>query len=143
MVGVSRDPHTGAVSIPIYQSSTFKQDGVGNFKYEYGRTGNPTREALEKLIADIEVGARGLAFGSGMAAITAVVQLFSTGDHLLLTDDVYGGTFRVMTKVFNRFGIEVTFVDTTDLDDVKAAIRPNTKAIFLETPTNPLLKITI
>ena len=119
MVGVSRDPYTGAVSIPIYQASTFKQDGVGNFKYEYGRTGNPTREALEKLIADIEFGARGLAFGSGMAAITAVVQLFSTGDHLILTDDVYGGTFRVMTKVFNRFGIEVSFVDTTNLAVVK------------------------
>ncbi len=140
--GVSRDPYTGAVSIPIYQASTFKQDGVGNFKYEYGRTGNPTREALEKLIADIEFGARGLAFGSGMAAITAVVQLFSSGDHLILTDDVYGGTFRVMTKVFNRFGIEVSFVDTTKLAVVNAAIKPNTKAIFLETPTNPLLKVT-
>ncbi|MBS4206404.1 bifunctional cystathionine gamma-lyase/homocysteine desulfhydrase [Lederbergia citrea] len=140
--GVSRDPYTGAVSIPIYQASTFKQDGVGNFKYEYARTGNPTREALEKLIADIEGGKRGFAFGSGMAAITAVVQLFSSGDHLILTDDVYGGTFRVMTKVFNRFGIDVTFVDTTDLNKVKEAILPNTKAIYIETPTNPLLKIT-
>ncbi|MBS4201467.1 bifunctional cystathionine gamma-lyase/homocysteine desulfhydrase [Bacillus sp. FJAT-49732] len=140
--GVGRDPYTGAVSIPIYQASTFKQDGVGNFKYEYARTGNPTREALEKLIADIEGGVRGLAFGSGMAAITAVVQLFSAGDHLILTDDVYGGTFRVMTKVFNRFGIDVSFVDTTDLDKVEKAILPNTKAIYIETPTNPLLKIT-
>ncbi|WP_150283673.1 bifunctional cystathionine gamma-lyase/homocysteine desulfhydrase [Rummeliibacillus sp. TYF-LIM-RU47] len=140
--GISSDPYTGAVSIPIYQSSTFKQDGVGNFTYEYARTGNPTREALEKLIADIEGGARGFAFGSGMAAITAVVHLFSSGDHLILTDDVYGGSFRVMTKVFNRFGIEVSFVDTTDLDAVKSEIRPETKAIFVETPTNPLLKVT-
>jgi len=140
--GVGRDPYTGAVSIPIYQASTFKQDGVGNFKYEYARTGNPTREALEKLIADIEGGSRGFAFGSGMAAITAVVQLFSAGDHLILTDDVYGGTFRVMTKVFNRFGVDVSFVDTTDLDKVERAILPNTKAIYIETPTNPLLKIT-
>lgn len=140
--GISSDPYTGAVSIPIYQSSTFKQDGVGNFTYEYARTGNPTREALEKLIADIEGGARGFAFGSGMAAITAVVHLFSSGDHLILTDDVYGGSFRVMTKVFNRFGIEVSFIDTTDLDAVKSEIRPETKAIFVETPTNPLLKVT-
>ena len=140
--GISRDPYTGAVSIPVYQASTFKQDGVGNFKYEYARTGNPTREALEKLIADLEGGDRGFAFGSGMAAITAIVQLFSSGDHLILTDDVYGGTFRVMTKVFSRFGIEVTFVDTTDLEAVKAAIRKETKAIYVETPTNPLLKIT-
>lgn len=140
--GISSDPYTGAVSIPIYQSSTFKQDGVGNFTYEYARTGNPTREALEKLIADIEGGARGFAFGSGMAAITAVVHLFSSGDHVILTDDVYGGSFRVMTKVFNRFGIEVSFVDTTDLDAVKEEIRPETKAIFVETPTNPLLKVT-
>lgn len=140
--GISSDPYTGAVSIPIYQSSTFKQDGVGNFTYEYARTGNPTREALEKLIADIEGGARGFAFGSGMAAITAVVHLFSSGDHLILTDDVYGGSFRVMTKVFNRFGIDVSFVDTTDLDAVKSEIRPETKAIFVETPTNPLLKVT-
>lgn len=140
--GVSRDPYTGAVSIPIYQASTFKQDGVGNFKYEYGRTGNPTREALEKLIADLEGGTRGFAFSSGMAAITAVVQLFSTGDHLILTDDVYGGTFRVMTKVFARFGINTTFVDTTNLEEVRKAILPNTKAVYVETPTNPLLKIT-
>lgn len=140
--GISSDPYTGAVSMPIYQSSTFKQNGVGNFTYEYARTGNPTREALEKLIADIEGGARGFAFGSGMAAITAVVHLFSSGDHLILTDDVYGGSFRVMTKVFNRFGIDVSFVDTTDLDAVKSEIRPETKAIFVETPTNPLLKVT-
>jgi cystathionine gamma-lyase/homocysteine desulfhydrase len=140
--GISRDPYTGAVSTPIYQVSTYKQDGVGNFKYEYSRTGNPTREALEKLIADIEEGTHGFAFGSGMAAITAAIQLFSAGDHVIATDDVYGGTFRVMTKVLNRFNINVTFVDTSNLDAVKEAIQPNTKAIYVETPTNPLLKIT-
>ncbi|GER66733.1 bifunctional cystathionine gamma-lyase/homocysteine desulfhydrase [Weizmannia acidilactici] len=140
--GISRDPYTGAVSVPVHHASTFKQDGVGNFKYEYARTGNPTREALEKLIADIEEGTRGFAFGSGMAAITAVIQLFSAGDHILATDDVYGGTFRVLTKVMNRFNIDVTFVDTSNLDAVRAAIRQNTKAIYVETPTNPLLKIT-
>ncbi|MCM3024830.1 bifunctional cystathionine gamma-lyase/homocysteine desulfhydrase [Heyndrickxia ginsengihumi] len=140
--GISRDPYTGAVSTPIYQVSTYKQDGVGNFKYEYSRTGNPTREALEKLIADIEEGTHGFAFSSGMAAITAAIQLFSAGDHVIATDDVYGGTFRVMTKVLNRFNIEVSFVDTSNVNAVKEAIKPNTKAIYVETPTNPLLKIT-
>ncbi|MED4977250.1 MULTISPECIES: bifunctional cystathionine gamma-lyase/homocysteine desulfhydrase [Heyndrickxia] len=140
--GISRDPYTGAVSVPVHHASTFKQGGVGHFKYEYARTGNPTREALEKLIADIEEGTHGFAFASGMAAITAVIQLFSAGDHILATDDVYGGTFRVLTKVMNRFHIDVTFVDTSDLDAVRASIRPNTKAIYVETPTNPLLKIT-
>lgn len=140
--GISVDPYTGAVSTPIYQVSTYKQDGVGNFTYEYSRTGNPTRESLEKLIADIENGSRGFAFGSGMAAITAVMQLFSAGDHIIVTDDVYGGTFRVMSKVLNRFNLEVSFVDTSDLNAIKNAIHTNTKAIFVETPTNPLLKIT-
>jgi len=141
--GISQDPATGAVSFPIYQVSTYKQEGVGGHKgYEYSRTGNPTRNALEVLIKDIEGGTAGFAFGSGMAAITAVIMLFNSGDHVILTDDVYGGTFRVMTKVLNRFGIDSTFVDTSNLDTIKSEIRPNTKAIYLETPTNPLLKIT-
>lgn len=141
--GISNDPHTGAVSVPIYQVSTYKQEGVGGHKgFEYSRTGNPTRHALEELIKDLEGGKRGFAFGSGMAAITAVAMLFNSGDHIILTDDVYGGTFRVMTKVLNRFGIESTFVDTSNLENITEAIRPNTKAIYLETPTNPLLKIT-
>lgn len=141
--GISSDPHTGAVSIPIYQVSTYKQDGVGGHKgFEYSRTGNPTRHALEELIKDLEGGKAGFAFGSGMAAITAVMMLFNSGDHIVMTDDVYGGTFRVMTKVLNRFGIEATFVDTSNLDNIKNEIRPNTKAVYLETPTNPLLKIT-
>lgn len=141
--GISEDPLTGAVSFPIYQVSTYKQEGVGGHKgYEYSRTGNPTRHALEELIKDIEGGSAGFAFGSGMAAITAVFMLFNSGDHVILTDDVYGGTFRIMTKVLNRLGIDSTFVDTTNLENIKKEIRPNTRAIYIETPTNPLLKIT-
>ncbi|MFB3165844.1 bifunctional cystathionine gamma-lyase/homocysteine desulfhydrase [Neobacillus sp. 179-C4.2 HS] len=141
--GISTDPATGAVSFPIYQVSTYKQEGVGGHKgYEYSRTGNPTRFALEELIKDLEGGEAGFAFGSGMAAMTAVMMLFNSGDHVILTDDVYGGSFRVMTKVLNRLGIDSTFVDTSNLEAIISAIKPNTKAIHLETPTNPLLKIT-
>src|SRR3954449_11834903 len=140
--GISTDPYTGAVSFPIYQVSTYKQESVGKHKgYEYSRTGNPTRHALEEYIKELEGGKAGFAFGSGMAAISAVVMLLNQGDHIMLTDDVYGGTFRVITKVLNRFGIEYSFVDTSDIENIKNGIRPNTKAIFLETPTNPLLKI--
>ncbi|MCG1022284.1 bifunctional cystathionine gamma-lyase/homocysteine desulfhydrase [Sutcliffiella horikoshii] len=141
--GIFGDPHTGAVSTPIYQVSTYKQESVGNFKgYEYSRTGNPTRFALEELIKDLENGKAGFAFGSGMAAITAVMMLFDSGDHVVLTDDVYGGTYRVMTKVLNRMGISSTFVDTSKVENIEAAIQDNTKALFIETPTNPLLKVT-
>jgi cystathionine gamma-lyase / homocysteine desulfhydrase len=141
--GISGDPLTGAVSVPIYQVSTYKQEGVGGHKgFEYSRTGNPTRHALEELIKDLEDGKAGFAFGSGMAAITAVMMLFNSGDHILLTDDVYGGTYRVMSKVLNRFGIDSTFVDTSKLENIEKEIKPNTKAIYIETPTNPLLKIT-
>ncbi len=141
--GIPGDKTTGAVSFPIYQVSTYKQEGVGiHSGYEYSRTGNPTRFALEELIKDLEDGKRGFAFGSGMAAITAVMMLFNSGDHIVLTDDVYGGTYRVMNKVLNRIGIESTFVDTTDLEAVRSAIQPNTKALYIETPTNPLLKVT-
>lgn len=141
--GLVGDPQTGAVSTPIYQVSTYKQDGIGNHKgFEYSRTGNPTRHALEELIKDLEEGTAGFAFGSGMAAITAVMMLFNSGDHVILTDDVYGGTYRVMTKVLNRLGIDSTFVDTSNLATIESEIRENTRAIFIETPTNPLLKIT-
>lgn len=141
--GIVGDQHTGAVSVPIYQVSTYKQEAVGKHKgYEYSRTGNPTRFALEELIKDLEGGKRGFAFGSGMAAITAVMMLFNSGDHVILTDDVYGGTYRVMTKVLNRLGIEATFVDTSKLENITREIKENTKAIYIETPTNPLLKIT-
>lgn len=141
--GIVGDEATGAVSTPIYQVSTYKQEAVGKFKgYEYSRTGNPTRHALEELIADVEYGHAGFAFGSGMAAISSVMMMFSAGDHVILTDDVYGGTYRVMNKVLNRFGLEFTFVDTGNLEEVEAAVKENTKAIFIETPTNPLLKVT-
>lgn len=141
--GIFGDEATGAVSTPIYQVSTYKQEAVGKFKgYEYSRTGNPTRHALEELIADVEFGHAGFAFASGMAAISSVMMLFSAGDHVILTDDVYGGTYRVVNKVLNRFGLEFTFVDTGDLAAVEAAVQENTKAIFIETPTNPLLKVT-
>lgn len=141
--GIAGDQVTGAVSVPIYQVSTYKQDGPGKHSgFEYSRTGNPTRHALEELIKDIEGGKRGFAFGSGMAAMTAVMMLFNKGDHILFTDDVYGGSFRVMTKVLNRFGLEATFIDTSDLHNIEKEIKENTKALFLELPTNPLLKIT-
>ncbi|MDM5339198.1 bifunctional cystathionine gamma-lyase/homocysteine desulfhydrase [Fictibacillus enclensis] len=141
--GIPSDAATGAVSVPIYQVSTYKQEEIGIHKgYEYSRTGNPTRFALEELVKDLEEGKRGFAFGSGMAAITAVMMLFSSGDHVILTDDVYGGTYRVVSKVLNRIGIESTLVDTTNLAAIKEAIQPNTKALYVETPTNPLLKVT-
>ncbi|MCF2132643.1 aminotransferase class I/II-fold pyridoxal phosphate-dependent enzyme, partial [Strepomyces sp. STD 3.1] len=141
--GISTDKETGAVSIPIYHSSTYKQEEPGEPKeYEYARTGNPTRFAVEELIKDLEEGERGFAFSSGMAAITSVVLLFQKGDHFLLSDDVYGGSFRVITKVLSRFGIEATFIDTSKVENIEPAIKKNTKAIFIETPTNPLLKIT-
>ncbi len=141
--GIPIDPFTGAVSVPIYQVSTYKQEGVGGHKgFEYSRTGNPTRHALEELIKDLEGGHAGFAFGSGMAAMTAVMMLFNSGDHVILTDDVYGGSYRVMTKVLNRLGIDSTFVDTSNLENIEKEIKPNTRAIHLETPTNPLMKIT-
>src|SRR5690625_5203100 len=140
--GMTEDPSTGSLSPPIYQASTFEQNGVGNFTYEYSRTGNPTRYAVETLIADLEGGHRGFGFASGMAAITAVMNLFSSGDHIIVTDDVYGGTYRFMTKILQKQQIEASFVPTNDLNRIQEAIRPESKAIFIETPTNPLLKIT-
>ncbi|WP_149846758.1 bifunctional cystathionine gamma-lyase/homocysteine desulfhydrase [Paenibacillus sp. 37] len=141
--GIVGDPHTGAVSVPIYQVSTYEQESVGVHKgYEYSRTGNPTRHALEEVIKELEDGVRGFAFSSGMAAIHAVLSLLKTGDHVILTDDVYGGTYRIFIKVLNRLGIESTFVDTTSLQALEQALQPNTKAIYVETPTNPLLKVT-
>lgn len=140
--GVFGDPHTGAVSVPIYQVSTYKQEGIGQHRgYEYSRTGNPTRAALEQLIAELENGTTGLAFASGMAAISTVVSLFNQGDHLVVGDDVYGGTYRVLSRVFSRLGIEVTHVDTSRPDQVRDAIRDRTRAVLMETPSNPLLKV--
>lgn len=141
--GVEIDPTTGAVSVPIYQVSTFDQISLDEPReYDYARSGNPTRTAVEKAIAVLEGGARGIAFGSGMAAISSVLSLFSKGDHLVVCEDVYGGTYRALTKLFVRFGIDTTFVDTTNLAEINNAIKPNTKGIYLETPSNPTLKIT-
>lgn len=140
--GIFGDEKTGAVSVPIYQVSTFQQTRVNVHKgYEYTRTGNPTRTALEQLIADLENGVRGLAFASGMAAIHTVFSLFQQGDHLVIGDDVYGGTFRIINQVLKNQGLEFTFVNTSHLPSVEAAIQSNTKAIFMETPSNPLLKV--
>ncbi len=136
------DPYTGAASIPIYQASTYHQFSLEHpNQFDYARSGNPTREALENAIAKLEGGCRGFAFASGMAAISTTFLLFSHNDHLIVSKDVYGGTYRLLTQVLTRLGIEVTFVDTTDLQAVEAAIRPNTKGIYIETPSNPLLKV--
>lgn len=142
--GQTTDAYTGSVNTPIYQTSTYKQDGIGNLRqgYEYSRTKNPTRTALETLIADLENGHEGFAFGSGMAAVSTVIMLLNAGDHIVVGSDVYGGTYRVFTKVFDRIGIKSTFVDTTDVEAVKAAITPETKMLYIETPTNPLLNVT-
>ncbi|WP_141993087.1 cystathionine beta-lyase [Bacillus sp. B4EP4a] len=137
------DPATGGVSVPIQHASTFHQSDIDQFgKYDYSRSGNPTREALEDIIAELEDGTHGFAFSSGMAAISTAFLLLSAGDHIVISEDVYGGTFRMVTSVLTRFNIEHTFVDMTDLESVKAAVQPNTRAIYIETPSNPLLKVT-
>lgn len=141
--GISTDEFTGAVNVPIYQTSTYQQSGLGEEpKWEYSRTGNPTRAALESLIAELEHGKAGFAFGSGMAAITAVLSLFESGDKVLISSNVYGGTFRVLDKVFNHFNIGYSIEDTTDLDALEKKITPDVKAILVESPANPLLTIT-
>ncbi len=141
--GVYGDKTTGAVNVPIYQTSTYEQSGLGqNTGWEYSRTGNPTRAALEALIAELEGGAAGFAFASGMAAITAVLQLFQSGDHVLISSNVYGGTYRVLDKVFQRFGLSYSIADTTDLAVFEAALTPDVKAVLVESPANPLLTVT-
>ncbi|MFD7524144.1 trans-sulfuration enzyme family protein [Paenibacillus chitinolyticus] len=137
------DKTTGASSVPIYQASTFHHFSLDNPpEFDYSRSGNPTRQALEDYIALLEGGARGFAFASGMAAISSAFFLLSSGDHVICTEDVYGGTYRLLTAILTRMNIETTFVDMTDPEKVKAALKPNTKAVFLETPSNPTLKIT-
>ncbi|UQD52121.1 cystathionine beta-lyase MetC [Bacillus methanolicus] len=137
------DRVTGAVSVPIQHASTFHQFQIDQFgKYDYSRSLNPTREALEEVIADLEEGTRGFAFSSGMAAISTAFLLLSQGEHVILSEDVYGGTYRVVTQILSRYGIEYTFVDMTDLSAVRNAIQPNTKVFYVETPSNPLLKVT-
>ncbi|HEY6911479.1 MAG TPA: cystathionine gamma-synthase [Myxococcales bacterium] len=140
--GQHPDPTTGAVMTPVYFTSTYAQSGPGEHKgFEYSRTRNPTRDALQGCLAALEGGKHGLAFGSGLAATDAVLHLLSAGDHMVLSDDLYGGTFRLADKVFKRLGIEQSYVDVTDLRAVEAAVRPNTRLMWLETPTNPMLKI--
>ncbi|TSK08957.1 MAG: aminotransferase class I/II-fold pyridoxal phosphate-dependent enzyme [Geobacter sp.] len=137
------DPQHGSVSHPIYHTSTFAQQSMDHFgRFDYARSGNPTREALEEAVAGLEKGATGLAFASGMAAIASTILLFAPGDHLVVCEDVYGGTFRLLSTLFKGWGLEATFVDATDTAALAAAIRPETKALYLETPSNPLIKIT-
>jgi cystathionine beta-lyase len=141
--GPTIDQQTGALGVPIYQISTYQQNSVDHFrKYDYARGDNPTREALQDTIATLEGGTHCLAFASGMAAISTTLMIFSPGDHLVVCDDVYGGAYRVLSTIFSRMGISSSFVDATDLAAIEAAIRPETKGIYLESPSNPLLKVT-
>lgn len=142
--GIYGDAVTGAVNTPIYQTSTFEQDGLGKLRagWEYSRTGNPTRAALEALIAELEKGTDGFAFASGMAAVDAVLRLFSSGDTVIISNNIYGGTFRILDKVFAQYGLNYKPVDTTDLSAVQSAITPDVRALFLESPSNPLLNVT-
>ncbi|MEU1898902.1 cystathionine gamma-synthase [Nocardiopsis dassonvillei] len=143
--GQEPDAGTGSVVVPIYQTSTYAQDGVGGLRqgYEYSRTGNPTRAALEECLAALEAGVRGLAFASGMAAEDTLLRtVLSPGDHLIIPGDAYGGTFRLVSKVVERWGVQWDAVDQSDPEAVRAAVRPNTRVVWTETPTNPLLNIT-
>jgi len=140
--GQDPDPQTGAVMVPIYQTSTYAQESPGKHRgYEYSRTHNPTRTAYQNCVAALEGGKHALAFASGLATTDAILHLLKAGDHVVCGDDVYGGTFRIFDKVFKRHGIEFSFVDMTDPARAEAAIRPNTRILWLETPTNPMLKI--
>ena len=142
--GQEPDPNNGAVMTPIYQTSTYVQDGVGRARqgYEYSRTKNPTRLALENCLAALEAAPFGLAFASGMAATDAVLRLLDSGAHVVAGNDVYGGTFRLFDKILRRYGLSFDFVDTTDPESVAAALKPETRLVWLETPTNPLLSVT-
>lgn len=139
---IPSDPLTGAISVPIYQTSTYVQEAPGvNKGFDYSRTNNPTRATLEKLVAELEHGSVGVAFASGLAAIDAVVKLLKSGDEVLAVDDIYGGAFRLYTHIYEKFGIKVNYVDTSDVANVVDAITPATKLVWLETPTNPTLKV--
>lgn len=140
--GQAPDPTTGAVIVPIYQTSTYAQQAVGEHKgYEYSRTGNPTRTAYETALASLENADWGLAFASGMGATSTLLYLLESGDHVLAADDLYGGTYRLFDKVLRRYGIDFSFVDLSDASVVAAALRPNTRMVWIETPTNPMLKL--
>ncbi len=141
-VGQAADPATGATIVPIYQTSTYTQTRVGEHKgFDYSRTINPTRLALERQLASFEGARYGSAFASGMAATAAVLGLLSAGDHVVVSDDLYGGTYRLFARVLERYGLEFTYVDMTDLEAVRGALKPATKLFWIETPTNPLLKL--
>ncbi|MGI8786814.1 MAG: cystathionine gamma-synthase [Pyrinomonadaceae bacterium] len=141
--GNEPDAATGAVSVPIYQTSTYAQEGLGKHKgFEYARTQNPTRLALEKNIAALEGARFGYAFASGMSATDAVLKLVKAGDHVIVGDNTYGGTFRLFSKILSNYGIEFDYVDTSDATNVERAFKPNTKMIFVETPTNPIMTVT-
>jgi cystathionine beta-lyase len=140
--GVAPDPSTGAIMTPIFQTSTYVQSAPGVHKgYEYARTQNPTRDALQNALAAIENGTHGISFGSGLAATDGVMKLLHPGDEVIATNDLYGGTYRIFTKVFERYGIKFTFIDMADAKNIEAHVTPQTKMIWLETPTNPLLRI--
>jgi cystathionine beta-lyase/cystathionine gamma-synthase len=141
-IGLEWDTRTGAVTVPIYQTATFRHPGLGQSTgYDYTRSGNPTRQALEEGIARLDGGARGFAYASGMAAIANLLLLFKRGDHLVVTEDLYGGTYRLFEKVFGQYDLSFTYVDTSDVEKVRQAIRPETRALFVESLTNPLLKV--
>jgi len=141
-IGLEWDSRTGAVTVPIYQTATFRHPGLGQSTgYDYSRSGNPTRQALEAGIARLDGASRGFAYSSGMAAITSILLLFKQGDHLIVTEDLYGGTYRLFEQIFSQYGLEFTYLDTSDSRLVEAAIRPNTKGLFVESLTNPMLKI--
>ena len=140
--GVHPDPATGAIMTPIYQTSTYVQDGVGNHKgYEYSRTQNPTRHALEKNIAAIENGKFGACFGSGLAAIDCVIKMLNPGDEVISTNDLYGGSYRIFKTIFEKYGIVFHFVDMQNTSEVEQVLNKNTKIIWVETPTNPMMNI--
>lgn len=140
-IGLEWDTRTGAVTIPVYQTATFRHPGLGQSTgYDYSRSGNPTRQALEEGMALLDGGARGFAYSSGMAAISSLLLLFKPGDHVVVTEDLYGGTYRLFEQVFRQYGLEFSYVDTSDLVRVREALRPTTKALFVESLTNPLLK---
>lgn len=140
-IGVGTD-QTGSVAVPVYQTATFRHPAFGHSTgYDYSRSGNPTRQTLEEGIAALDSGTRGFAYASGLAAVTNLLLLFKQGDHLVVTEDLYGGTFRLLDKVFAKLGLQADFVDTSDLAQITEAVKENTKAVFVETPTNPLLKV--
>ncbi len=141
--GCEVDPDVGALSTPVYQASTFQQHDVDNLgKYQYSRSGNPTREALENTLAALENGTHAYAFSSGMAAISSTLAILKQGDHVIATADIYGGSYRILSSFFSKFGITTTFVDMTRLENIEQALRPETRLLFLESPSNPLLRIT-